>query len=377
MDIEMYKQGAKVLTATPQCKECKYFIKGNAQHCLKYKEEKKPSYVMFPSKECPSFNHKNPVHIKICDKVENQVKGGIFGFCIGDALGVPLEFTSRAERKKDPVKEMRAYGTYHQPFGTWSDDSSMLLCLVENIAEGYSLEGLAGKFVLFGTQGYMTPHQQVFDIGNSTRMAIQRISNGIAPIECGGKDENDNGNGSLMRILPLAYYLKGKPFQEQIKVAEDVSSITHAHDRSKLACIIYIQIAISLLEGKEKKAAYVDSIEYVKQNMPEHYQRELQTYSRIFGSQILLLSEAEISSSGYVVDTLEAAVWSFLTTDSYEEAVFKAINLGGDTDTIAAIAGGLAGLYYGFSGIRETWLQCLVKNKEINELLDRFIEKVR
>ena len=301
--------------------------------------------------------------------------GGIFGFCVGDALGVPVEFESREERIKDKVHEMRAYGTHHQYFGTWSDDTSLTLCLIDSLKNGYDLRDIANKFMEFYFDAFWTPYGKVFDIGNTTALAIQQISMG-EPLEfCGGSSENSNGNGSLMRILPLAYYLKDTESFEKIRIIEEVSSLTHAHKRSKLACIIYTEIAINLIKSKDKIESYEESIKFIEKYCFDKYKDELQYFRRLLNKEIYLLTENEISSSGYVVDTLEAAIWSFLLSHDYEEAIFTAINLGDDTDTIGALAGGLAGIYYGFDSINNNWVQCLARKRDIHELLLIFNKK--
>ena len=299
-------------------------------------------------------------------------KSGILGFIVADAMGVPVEFSRREERKLDPVTNMREYGTYHQPRGTWSDDTSLTLCLLENLIEGYSLEKLAKKFVKYYREGYLTPYNEIFDIGNATRVAIEMLEKGIEPIKCGGNTEYDNGNGSLMRVFPLAYYLRAKNPLEKIKVIEDVSSLTHRHKKSKLACIFYVEIAINLLNGESRDKAYSKTIEFINKYCIEEYNSEMESYSRVLDGNIAKLKENEISSSGYVIHTLEAVVWSFMTSKSYSEAILKAVNLGEDTDTIGAITGGLAGCYYGIESIPSEWAECLAKKEEIDTMIGKF-----
>lgn len=374
-DIESYKKGGENLTSAPMCEICKYLIKGNVFHCKKYEGiNEKPDYVVFPKKECMQFKHFNPI---VFDLKENEIiYAGILGFIVGDAMGVPVEFCSREERKIDSLEEMRAYGTYHQPYGTWSDDTSLTLCLLENITEGYSLDRLAEKFINFYLKGYLTPYGEVFDIGNATRIAIEKMLQGESPLESGGKTERDNGNGSLMRVLPLVYYLKEMSSMEKIKIIENVSSLTHAHSRAKLACIIYVEYAINLIKCKNKSDAYRQTIDFVDKYCYEDYKEEICNFRRILRGEIALLKEQDINSTGYVVDTLEASLWVFMTTNDYKEAILKGINLGGDTDTIAAIIGGVAGIFYGISSIPDTWLQCLARNKEIYEMIEKFIIKL-
>lgn len=138
---------------------------------------------------------------------EEKIIGGILGLAIGDALGVPVEFISRQELRKKPVKEMTGYGTHSQPPGAWSDDTSLTLCLVESLCEaGYDLADTGKKFVRWYREGYWTPFGDVFDIGNATRQAILTLERGIDPALAGLADEWSNGNGSLMRILPASLY---------------------------------------------------------------------------------------------------------------------------------------------------------------------------
>ena len=369
------KSGATFIVSSPQCEICINVIKNNAVKCLVYKEVK-PNDVRRCKKECPKFRSNDPLEISInYNKDTDYLMGGIFGFCVGDALGVPVEFESREERMKDKIHEMRAYGTHHQYFGTWSDDTSLSLCLIDSLKNGYDLRDIADKFLEFYFNALWTPHGEVFDVGNTTVLAIQLISIG-EPLElCGGSSENSNGNGSLMRILPLAYYLKNTESLEKIRIIEEVSSLTHAHKRSKLACIIYTEMVINLIKSKDKMESYEESIKFVEKYCFDMYQDELSYFRRLLNKEIHLLPENEISSSGYVVDTLEAAVWSFLLSHNYEEAIFTAINLGGDTDTIGALAGGLAGIYYGFNSINNNWIQCLARKKDIYELLLIFNKK--
>lgn len=374
LDIEAAKEGGGMIASTPQCEICQYWIKGNAMQCKKY-IKRKPNDTLKCKKECPEFMASSILQLCPQNLIENQLLGGIFGFCVGDALGVPVEFSSREERLKDPVKEIRAYGTYHQYFGTWSDDSTMTFCLMESLKDGYSLEDIADKFCKFYDQAYWTPHHKVFDIGNTTVNAIKKMKQNISPINCGGKDEEDNGNGSLMRVLPLAFFLKEKPIEERVKMIEDISSLTHAHKRSKLACIIYIELAINLIKGQTKREAYKRIQEIIVCNCKDEYEEEFENFDRILNNDLSLLKEDEIKSSGYVVDSLEAAIWSFLSSNSYAETILKAINLGGDTDTIAAIAGGLAGIFYGINSIPDKWVQCLARKNDIYQLCIDFSKK--
>lgn len=310
--------------------------------------------------------------------MKHKVHDAIMGLCIADALGVPVEFTDRESLKANPVVGMRGYGTYNQPPGTWSDDTSLTLCLLDSLATGLDYKDIMEKFKAWYTQGEYTPHGKVFDIGNATRQAIQRFIQGAEPLDCGGRDDRDNGNGSLMRILPLVFYLRalyGRNFQESeeaFKIIHDVSALTHAHKRSQIACGIYLSIAGMLGDGFGIQGSVEEGIRraFVFYNRPG-WEEELSAFSRLMDPQFKNTPEEQIRSGGYVVHTLEAAVWCLLNTESYKECVLKAVNLGGDTDTTAAVAGGLAGLFYGSEAIPKAWLEGIIRRDYIEELCSR------
>lgn len=307
----------------------------------------------------------------------NQVLSGLMGVCVGDALGVPVEFTSRVERTALPVTSMQGYGTWDQPPGTWSDDSSLTFCLAESLCNEFSLDAIAKSFWQWYHESYWTARGEVFDVGNTTFMAIVNWKQGASPVDAGGKTENSNGNGSLMRILPMAYLYKELEFSELIKRVHQVSCITHAHLRSQMACGIYISIAVALLKGADKHAAYLKGIEDVKNiySTPE-YNIEMQHFERVFDGAIDKLPIDKISSDGYVIDTLEASLWCFLNNFSYESAVLQAVNLGFDTDTTAAVTGGLAGIYYGFENIPNDWIELIARKDDIIDLVNRFTKSL-
>jgi len=301
-----------------------------------------------------------------------QTLSGLMGLCVGDALGVPVEFTSRTERIKSPVTSMQGYGTWNQPPGTWSDDSSLTFCLAECLCSGFSLDAIANSFCRWYNEAYWTPHGEVFDIGRTTFLAIRNYQQGSPPLMAGEKSENSNGNGSLMRILPMAYCHKSLSFPELIDRVYQVSCITHAHPRSQIACSIYTSIAVCLLQGLEPQAAYLKGLENVKYiYTATEYASEMSHFTRVFSGDIAQLPVNEIDSGGYVIDTLEASLWCLLNSSSYFEAVLKAVNLGGDTDTTAAVTGGLAGIYYGLENIPQQWIQEIARKQDIMDLAER------
>ncbi len=299
--------------------------------------------------------------------MNDKIKGGLFGVCIGDALGVPVEFVSREKLKYAPIDRMIGFGTHNQPPGTWSDDSSMTLCLADSLCNGYDIYDIADKFLQWLFKNYWTAHGKVFDIGITTRLALENVKNIEHPYMAGGIEEDNNGNGSLMRILPIAFYVKDFDAKKKFKIVSQVSAITHGHIRSIISCCIYVEILINLLKGKNKKEAYED----MKKNIFDFFSNEKQElifFNRILNNDIASFHKNEINSSGYVIDTLEASFWCFLNNVSFKETVLTAVNLGGDTDTTGAVAGGLAGIYYGFEKIPDEWINKIARNNDILEL---------
>ncbi|AFZ27334.1 ADP-ribosylglycohydrolase [Cylindrospermum stagnale PCC 7417] len=307
----------------------------------------------------------------------SKALSGLMGVCVADALGVPVEFTSRAERVKSPVTSMLGYGTWNQPPGTWSDDSSLTFCLAASLCDGFSVEVIANSFWRWYKESYWTADGKVFDIGHTTSLAIANWERGTPALKAGGTSEKSNGNGSLMRILPMAYCHKTLTFRELIARVHDVSAITHAHRRSQMACGIYISIAVALLKGADPQAAYLQGLQDI-QAIYSHreYLLEKPHFDKVFSGEIAQLPVEEINSGGYVIHTLEASLWCLLNTSDYAEAVLKAVNLGGDTDTTAAVTGGLAGIYYGVENIPPEWINQIARQQEIINLATRFAAAV-
>ena len=307
----------------------------------------------------------------------NFSKNILIGSAVGDALGVPVEFKSRQYLQQNPVTDMTGYGTYNMPPGTFSDDSSMMFCLAESLCNGYNVNDIAEKFQMWMHEGYWTADGEVFDVGISTRKAINRLRVVKNPTEAGSTAESDNGNGSLMRILPLAIFTKDLSIDERCEIVKEVSSITHAHNRSVLACIYYIEFALNVLDSENLEEAYLNTNFWLKLFLEENeiYKNEFQYFERILSGKLIDLKEDEIKSTGYVMDSLEASIWCLLHTDSYKDCVLKAVNLGHDTDTIACIAGGIAGIYYDVETIPTNWIEQLPRVDDILHLAAQLEEK--
>ncbi|OWT33160.1 ADP-ribosylglycohydrolase [Methanobrevibacter sp. 87.7] len=307
-----------------------------------------------------------------------ESKDGIMGLIVGDALGLPVSFLEREELNNSPVKTMIGYGTYNKEPGTFSDDSSLSLATIDSFINYPKIDydDLMERFRKWHDNGEYTQDKISFDIGNTTLESIEKYKDGEKPLNCGGKGERDNGNGSLMRILPVAYLIgpKEKLEKDDVDKIYKISSLTHDHIRSKIACHIYCQIAVKLLNNMELNKAISegidDTINYYKDN--KEFLKEKENFKRIINKSIFNKEVNDIKSSGYVIDTLEASIWSLVTTKSYKEALLKCVNLADDADTIGAVTGGLAGIYYGYSKIPKEWLNTIKGKDKILNFLKKF-----
>ena len=307
--------------------------------------------------------------------MNNLNKDILLGTAIGDALGVPVEFEYRQVLEKNPVVGMREYGTHNQPKGTWSDDSSLALCLAESLCNGYNLNDIADKFIRWYYDGYCTPYGRVFDIGITTARAISNLQNGCKPELAGMDRERDNGNGSLMRILPLVPYILNMEEEDRFRIIGEVSSLTHRHPRSILACIALCEFAIQYIDLQAVERAYQAMQQTILQLLKkEMFIEEDIPFERLIGlsyEEFKAIELKDIRSTGYVIDTLEASLWCVFNTTNYKDAVLKAVNLGDDTDTVGTITGGLAGIIYGYDTIPSEWLEVLAKKDDIIQLADK------
>lgn len=300
------------------------------------------------------------------------------GSAIGDALGVPVEFTSRESLEKEPVTGYRGYGTHSQPPGTWSDDTSMFLCTAQNIIEGGDVHSLGKKFQNWRRHGYMTAHGDAFDIGITTDQALHRLVLGTPATHSGSDSEGSNGNGSLMRILPLAFRYWKSTDMEIFQACRENSSITHSHIRSIIGCYLLVKFATKLIKycSRNKEIAFQEFQKEARAFLSSaaFNKSEVAHYDRILHSDFKTCPKALIHSSGYVVHSLEAAIWCVLYHNKFDLTVLEAVNLGEDTDTVGAIAGGLAGILYYRPryGYRSEWSETLAKYKDIEQIAINF-----
>ena len=310
------------------------------------------------------------------EKEKNIWKEGILGVVTGDALGCPVQFESRWEVEKHPVTGMRGHGVFDLPAGSWTDDSSLTLALLDSICRTgrLDLQDIMDNFVKWLDKGEFTPYGYAYDIGFGTEQAIETYKANKNPLLCGGREEKNNGNGSLMRIMPacLYCYKKGMQDEEAIRAIHAVGSLTHAHIRANIACGLYYFMIKEVLDGEDglndrlQKGLDRGFAYYEK---AETDPKELAYYDCLRDLEAFRETPREaILSSGYVVETLKAVVWALITTDTFTDALLEVVNLGDDTDTTGAITGGIAALYYGYDAIPGNWIREIKKEDWIGEL---------
>lgn len=206
----------------------------------------------------------------------------------------------------------------------------------------------------------------MFDIGGTTRNAIERLRAGVNPVLAGGQDERDNGNGSLMRILPILWYFEHRGHYDEQMVA-DLSALTHRHPRSIKACVILVRFA-QLVSHHGISQAF-DKLKLEVQGDSFILDEQAPRFERL--PHLEKLPESDIRSDGYVIHTLEASIWCLIKTDNYKNAVLKSVRLGSDTDTTACVVGGLAGIAYGWQSIPTDWLEVIARGEEIMALCEK------
>jgi ADP-ribosyl-[dinitrogen reductase] hydrolase len=289
--------------------------------------------------------------------------GAVWGLLVGDALGVPYEF------RPGPIRDVRwgHSGTHGQPPGTWSDDGGLMLALLDSLlTAGFDVEDQARRAVAWMDGPDYKPGPR-FDIGIATSRALSRARDGVPAAEAGGRGENDNGNGSLMRILPVALTGVGLPPAALAQRVGLASAITHAHPRSLATCVVYCLVARALLTGdRDRDAALQQAFAVAESCVEPDVRAELHVVRGYAGR----------SGSGYVVDCFWSAWDAFREADTYRRCVETAVGFGNDTDTTAAVAGGLAGAYWGVDGIPTEWLSAMRGRDIVEPLIARLIREL-
>ena len=302
-----------------------------------------------------------------------QLRGGVIGLLVGDALGVPYEFHGPGDippRDRIVIEPPRGFRRAHAgvPVGTWSDDGAQALCLLASLLDRDRLDpdDFGRRLVRWFQDGYLAVDGKVFDVGITSRHAITAIARGVPALEAGPCGARDNGNGALMRVLPLALWHRGSD-EELVRDAMRQSRVTHGHFRSRVCCALYCLWARGLwsCEAEPWNGAVARLRELCRDNR-----------AALDELEALIRPEASvsISGSGYVVDCLRSAVWA-TEQGGYEQVVQAAISLGNDTDTTACVAGGIAGLRDGLSTIPVRWRDALRGRDLVEPLLDRLCER--
>ncbi len=314
---------------------------------------------------------------------QNKIKGALYGVLVGDAIGVPVEMVQRDYLTNHPIIGMSGKGSHNLPPGRWSDDGSLTLALADSLLqspENLNLKDIADRMVNWLNNGHYTPDGYSFGTGRTTRNALSNYKLTKDPTNCGGISNANNGNGSLMRILPLLFYLnKNEPWtDDRYRITKEVSSITHGHLTSIISCFYLLYFADGINEGFDKFGAYRDARLHFLSDLamcltdnPDDLDF-IKPFERLLYADIHELPADRINSGFFVVETLEAAIWCIMTTDNFQDAILKAVNLGGDSDSTASVVGGLAGFLYGYDAIRSTWIDALPLKKVDKEIIEQF-----
>lgn len=315
---------------------------------------------------------------------------GLYGLAVADALGVPYESEELSAMRENPCTGMVGFGHHNQPAGSWSDDTSMTLCMADSLCKDFDLNDMMRKFSQWRNKHFYTATGVVFDSGRCCRKAISRYMDGVPAEFCGDSTFNGNGNGALMRMLPVALYqCRFSPgdddhlesFLEPIHAA---SSLTHAHTIGLICCGLYALTLRELLYNTDSKKTLTDIAQsaFDKGKLAyTHINDEFAAYindPKYFDDPVKLImrAEEELPTWGYALNTWNIALWSLMTTDNYRDCVLKAVNLGGDADTDASVAGAIAGVIYGKDAIPMEWVNALLNKPLLDQIAEKFTRKL-
>lgn len=289
----------------------------------------------------------------------SRFRGCLLGLAAGDAVGTSVEFKPRGSF--EPVTEMTGGGPFGLSPGEWTDDTSMALCLAASLLEkkAFDPRDQADRYVRWWREGYMSSNGRCFDIGITIKAALEKFVKTGDPIS-GSSDPRKAGNGCIMRLAPVPMYFHPDE-DEAVHHSGESSRTTHGADECIDASRLFGSMIHRALSG-ESKEDVLFSIDPELVDAPK--------IRAIAEGSYREKGEGEIRGNGYVVNALEAALWCFDKTDTYRAAILKAANLGEDADTTAAIAGQLAGAFYGEEGIPADWLDRLVMRNEIGSMAE-------
>ena len=304
--------------------------------------------------------------------VHDRIVGCLTGLAVGDALGTTLEFARRGTFV--PVTEMVGGGPFGLEPGQWTDDTSMALCLADSLIEcgGFDPADQMRRYIRWWRHGHRSSRSgHCFDIGNTVRNALARFERSAEPY-AGSTSEQSAGNGSLMRLAPVAIFYAGEP-SEAIRRAADSSRTTHGAAEAVDACRYLAELLVGALAGKSKSALLSDALAPVgglRDDPPLAARIRAIAAGSYKGRQ-----PDTIQASGYVVHTLEAALWAFHSSSTFREGALLAVNLGEDADTTGAVYGQLAGAFYGAAAIPQQWRERLYEGAAIADLAIRLYER--
>jgi ADP-ribosylglycohydrolase/protein-tyrosine phosphatase len=304
------------------------------------------------------------------DALAGRLAGAIWGHLVGDAMGVPYEFRRPDDIGEIDAIEFGARGSHGQPPGTWSDDGALMLALLDSLLEaGFDPEDQGRRALAWDDDHAYTPDSDGrFDIGNATFAALKALRAGSPAIEAGPSGDRDCGNGSLMRILPLALVERDLPAPRLVERAHLASRVTHGHPRCQVACALYCLVVVGLLRGVGPGASLVEA---------RAGAREIYAADPSLAAHLAALDEIEAwpgrRGGGYVIDSFWSAWDAFAGATDYADTIRRAIAYGNDTDTTAAIAGGLAGAHWGWASIPLPWRRGMRGRDIVTPLVDRLL----
>lgn len=321
---------------------------------------------------------------------EHILYDGMYGLAVGDALGVPYESCSLDEMRTDPCTGMIGYRHHNQPPGSWSDDTSMSICIADSLCKGFDPDDMMKKFLQWKNHSQYTAAGKVFDVGRTTRIALNKYSEGFPAEYCGDASIGGNGNGGLMRTFPIAFYqcitcqVDDEHLDQFLTSIHVASRLTHAHEIGLICCGLFALTLREWMFYRNPSANLLDIAASAFQKSKKTYSMMGGTFSEsinnpeLFQEPHSLMNKKaeELPSWGYALNSWNIALWSLLTTHNYKECVLKAVNVGGDTDSNAAVAGALAGIIYGRESIPAEWMNSLLNRALIDQICGKLNRKL-
>ena len=297
---------------------------------------------------------------------KKQFEGCLYGAIVGDALGAPYEFKDRGSYKA--TLQYNTGGSFNLKKGEWTDDTSMALCAMWSIIESKKVDynDLMDKWNKWYREGYMSSRDICYDIGMTTSRSLMLYVH-TKELFSGPSHPRFSGNGGIMRFAPIAVYCHSKNKEEQLKLGEDYSSLTHPSPICKYSARLLMKILQTIFDNpKMTKKEIIDSV----------YKDDLTDEMKEIIIGALSKKQEDIRTSGFVVHSLEAALFAFIKTNTFIDGLYMIINMGEDTDTVGAIYGQIAGAYYGIDGIDKYYIENLYKYDFLKNSIDTFLKAI-